>query len=96
MNKNIHKWTIVTLGGDSYVESGDYWLILDKLYINQKMQKNGTRDLANCLMMDGKVVIESDLFLKAIRYGEERERAVVEAVTAARLNNLPEWLEVED
>lgn len=92
---DIHKWTIVTLDGSSMVNSDDYFGMLDKLYQHYMIKKPKQGQVANMLLMDGQVVVEKDLIFRAIEYAKTREEFVVDAITKARMEHKPEWLEVE-
>lgn len=90
-----HKWTIILQNGESWVEDGDYFFILDKIYEHFKVKKPKDGKLANMLFRDGELVIQANLLGYVLQYVAKREEYVIDAITKARMECKPSWLEVE-
>jgi hypothetical protein len=91
---NNHLWTVVLEDGDCLNLEGDYYYVLDKTWEYYEQEKPKEGKLPNILLMDGKVVIPNEFVLTAIKYATDRKEYVIDAVTKARMEHKPDWLEI--
>lgn len=88
-----HRFVVVTRSGraENCKDGSTYWSILSDIYVHYQ-SAGGSWDRPNMLLLDGKIVIASNLSENAWNYGRAKSERTMQAVEAVQAEQMPDFL----
>lgn len=88
-----HRFAIITRSGraENCKDGATYWSILSDIY-TQYQSAGGNWDRPNMLLLNGGIVIASDLSERAWNYGTAKYKRTEQAVQAVQAEQIPDFM----